>query len=62
MDEAQVEPDDQGWAELTIPIEEIGWASREMIRIGAEVEVLEPPDLRARMAEETRRMAGFYAD
>ena len=62
VDEAQVEPDDQGWAELTIPIEEIGWASREMIRIGAEVEVLEPPDLRARMAEETRRMAGFYAD
>jgi len=61
VERAEIKPDDQGWAELTIPIEEIGGASREMIRIGAELEVLEPSDLRARMAEETRKMAGLYA-
>lgn len=61
VEQARLEPDAEGWAILTIPIEEVGWASREMIRIGAEIEVIEPPDLRARMAEETRKMAGFYA-
>jgi len=61
VEHARLEPDAEGWATLSIPIEEVGWASREMIRIGAEIEVLEPPDLRSRMAEETRKMAGFYA-
>jgi predicted DNA-binding transcriptional regulator YafY len=48
------------WAELTIPIEEIGWASREMTRIGADIEVLDPPELRARLAGQARRLADLY--
>ena len=47
--EAQaLEFDADGWAELDVPIEEERWASREMTRVGAEVEVLAPPELRAR--------------
>ncbi|MEP7239318.1 MAG: YafY family protein [Devosia sp.] len=49
-----------GWVELDIPIEEDQWASREMTRAGAEVEVLAPPALRARMAEIARRLALSY--
>ncbi|HHY51143.1 MAG TPA: WYL domain-containing protein, partial [Alphaproteobacteria bacterium] len=49
-----------GWAEFTIPIEEVGWATREMTRAGCEVEVLEPPELRAAVADVARRMAALY--
>lgn len=55
-----LEFDSNGWSLLEIPIEEERWASREMTRIGPEVEVLEPATLRARMAEIARRLAGFY--
>ena len=55
-------PDETGWAELTVPIEEIGWATREMRRVGSEIVVLEPPELRARIAAEARKMAALYAD
>ena len=60
VDAAEIIPGGDGWAELTIPIEEVEWACREMIRIGAEIAVLAPPELRDRVAEEARRMAGFY--
>ena len=54
--------DEAGWTELTIPTEEIGWAARELRRVGSELEVLEPPELRARIAEEARKMAALYAE
>jgi predicted DNA-binding transcriptional regulator YafY len=52
--------DDEGFALLNVPIEEETWAAREMTRVGAEVEVLEPATLRERMAEIVRRLASFY--
>lgn len=62
VEAAAIAPDADGWAELVVPIEEIGWASREMRRIGPEIVVLEPAELRARMAEEARKLAALYAD
>jgi predicted DNA-binding transcriptional regulator YafY len=59
--EAQtLEFDDDGFALLDVPIEEETWAAREMTRVGAEVEVLEPPTLRERMTDIARRLANFY--
>jgi predicted DNA-binding transcriptional regulator YafY len=52
--------DEEGFAVLDVPIEEETWAAREMTRVGAEVEVLEPAGLRARMTEIARRLANFY--
>ena len=52
--------DEEGFAMLDVPIEEETWAAREMTRVGAEVEVLEPAGLRARMTEIARRLANFY--
>jgi predicted DNA-binding transcriptional regulator YafY len=49
-----------GWTVLDVPIEEERWASREMTRIGPEIEILGPPGLRARMAEIARTLARFY--
>jgi predicted DNA-binding transcriptional regulator YafY len=53
--------DAEGWALAEIPIEEASWAAREMTRVGAEIEVLEPPELRDRMAAIVRRLAELYA-
>jgi len=59
--EAQVlEFDADGWANVSVPIEEERWASREMTRVGAEVDVLEPPSLRQRMTEIATRLAKAY--
>ncbi|MBI4920885.1 MAG: YafY family transcriptional regulator [Devosia nanyangense] len=52
--------DADGWALLDVPIEEETWAAREMTRIGAEVEVLEPASLRQRMTGIARRLAKAY--
>ena len=52
--------DAEGWALLDVPIEEEKWATREMTRAGAEVEVLEPATLRERMAEIAKRLARAY--
>ena len=62
VEAAVIAPDQDGWAELVIPIEEVAWATREMRRVGSEIEVLDPPELRARIAEEARKMAALYAD
>ena len=56
----EVVHDADGWATLTIPIEEVGWATREMTKAGAEVEVLAPPELRDAVADVARKMAAFY--
>ncbi len=51
---------EDGFTIVLVPIEEEQWASREMTRVGEEIEVLEPPTLRARMAEIARTLAGYY--
>jgi predicted DNA-binding transcriptional regulator YafY len=52
--------DNDGFALLDVPIEEETWAAREMTRVGAEVEVLEPATLRERMTDIARQLADFY--
>lgn len=52
--------DQAGWATVTVPMEEIGWATREITRIGPEVQVLEPADLRDAVATVARSMAALY--
>lgn len=53
-------PDTQGWMEFEVPVEEIGWASTELSRIGDDVEVLGPPELRARVVRNVQSMAKLY--
>ena len=42
-------PDRRGWVTCTLPVEAPDDAVRELMRLGAEAEVLAPPELRARM-------------
>jgi predicted DNA-binding transcriptional regulator YafY len=40
-------PDAKGWVRCTLPIETISFGTRELMRLGDDVDVLGPPDLRA---------------
>jgi predicted DNA-binding transcriptional regulator YafY len=46
---------------LVIPIESIDHAAHELVRLGAEAEVLAPAPLRERLGETARRLAALYA-
>lgn len=52
--------DDDGWVRVTIPIESIGHATGMLLRMGGEVEVLAPDELRSHVAEVVRRLASLY--
>ena len=45
-----------------LTFEHLGEAHRELLRHGARLEVLEPPELRERLAETSRRLAALYAE
>jgi predicted DNA-binding transcriptional regulator YafY len=44
-----------------VAFEHLGEAHRELLRFGAQVEVLDPPELRDRLAETSRALAALYA-
>ncbi|GAB2628565.1 WYL domain-containing protein [Streptomyces capparidis] len=54
------EPDGQGWVTVTLATESLDVAHDEVLRLGAEAEVLGPPELRARVARTARRLSGLY--
>jgi len=67
VEEAIDQAIDQGlgaddWLRVTIPIETIGHATRQMLALGADVEVLGPAELRARVADTARTIAASYAE
>ncbi|GGS65248.1 helix-turn-helix transcriptional regulator [Nonomuraea spiralis] len=54
------EPDPEGWRVLTVPVESITHARWLLLRMGADVEVLEPSDLRVLMAEAVAGLSKLY--
>ncbi|MEV7405626.1 WYL domain-containing protein [Streptomyces sp. NPDC091267] len=55
-----VTPTGGGWTEARIPIESIDHAHREFLRLGTEVEVMAPAELRNRIAETARTLVTRY--
>lgn len=53
-------PDDEGWVVTRLPVESVDVAYDVLLQLGPEVEVLEPPALRARMATAAERLARTY--
>jgi hypothetical protein len=49
-----------GWIRAVVPIESVEQACREFLALGADIEVLEPPALRARLAAAARATAALY--
>jgi predicted DNA-binding transcriptional regulator YafY len=54
-------PDEEGWRELTLPVESLEVASTQLVQLGDGVEVLDPPELRGALAEVGARMAARNA-
>jgi predicted DNA-binding transcriptional regulator YafY len=50
-----------GWVKAEIPIENVSLAARQLLRLGADVEVLEPAPLRTAIAREAGSVAALYA-
>ncbi|MDO3703888.1 YafY family protein [Micromonospora sp. C28SCA-DRY-2] len=55
------EPDGQGWVVTRLPVESLPVAYSQLLGLGPEVEVLEPAELRAWLAEAAARAAALYA-
>jgi predicted DNA-binding transcriptional regulator YafY len=55
-------PGDDGWLHTTVPIESVTHGLMELLKLGADVEVLGPPELRARFAETSRAMSRVYLE
>jgi predicted DNA-binding transcriptional regulator YafY len=55
-----VPPDDAGWLLATFRLESIQGATIDVLALGPDIEVLEPPELRDGVAESSRRTARLY--
>ena len=56
------EPDEAGWRRVTIPIESIAHAATQVLRLGAQAEVLKPAALRRELVERLGAITALYAD
>lgn len=54
-------PDPSGWLTTAVPIESIRHGHIELLKLGADAEVLAPPELRAMFAATAHQMARTYA-
>lgn len=50
-----------GWVQARIPIEGVEYATRQLLRLGSDVQVLEPLALKTAIAAEVRKIAALYA-
>ncbi len=54
-------PDGPGWVVTRLPVESVEVAYQQLLQLGPEVEVLDPPELRARLAAAACRLTELYA-
>ncbi|WP_199509606.1 helix-turn-helix transcriptional regulator [Nucisporomicrobium flavum] len=54
------EPGPDGWVRTRLPVESLDVAYSYLLRLGPDAEVVEPPELRARLAEAAARTAALY--
>jgi predicted DNA-binding transcriptional regulator YafY len=58
--ETATPPDADGWVSVTIPIESVERAASGLIALGAEAEVVEPPELRQCLAATVKELVRLY--
>ena len=51
-----------GWVEAWVRIDSVDATALDMLALGAEVEVIHPPELRAQVRRTARQIAGLHAD
>ena len=60
IEESAGEPDAGGWVRATVPIESIRHAVADLLKLGPDLEVLEPPELRAAVTDRIAALARLY--
>ncbi len=60
IERANPAPDKRGWHKVTIPIESVEMAALELLKVGSECEVLQPPELRSLLARTALDTAALY--
>jgi predicted DNA-binding transcriptional regulator YafY len=55
-------PDEAGWVRCDLPLESIDYGMRELLRLGADVEVLAPPELCEALMGAARSIAYIYQE
>ena len=60
--ESAGEPDAAGWRQVTLPVETVEHGVVELLRLGADAEVIGPLELRRRMREAAEALARRYED
>ncbi|NUS55030.1 MAG: YafY family transcriptional regulator [Streptomycetaceae bacterium] len=55
-------PDADGWVRAVLPLESLRYGAHELLQLGAEAEVLGPPELRRALAAQARAVAVMYED
>ncbi|GAA2364259.1 YafY family protein [Dactylosporangium salmoneum] len=53
-------PDAEGWVTVALPVESVPVAYSQLLALGPDVEVLDPPELRAMVAGAAERTAALY--
>ncbi|MGI8331605.1 helix-turn-helix transcriptional regulator [Actinomadura scrupuli] len=53
-------PDEDGWVQATIPIESLRHAHGDLLKLGSDVEVLDPLELREAIAQTVRELTKIY--
>ncbi|WP_309233964.1 WYL domain-containing protein [Micromonospora sp. ATA51] len=61
VDRSAGPPDHAGWVRAVVPIESLTHAHGDFLRLGAEVEVVSPAELHARLADTAAALAALYA-
>jgi predicted DNA-binding transcriptional regulator YafY len=54
-------PPRPGWRQVSLVIESVEQGARQLLGFGAEVQVIDPPALRARLVGEARQLLAQYA-
>jgi predicted DNA-binding transcriptional regulator YafY len=54
--------DAEGWLTATFRLDALEGVTIDVLSLGPQIEVLEPPELRAAVADRARRTAGLYLD
>jgi predicted DNA-binding transcriptional regulator YafY len=61
MRRTETPPDSDGWVTATVPIESLTHAESEFLKLGRDVEVVSPVELRDRIAATSRDLAAMYS-
>lgn len=60
IEETASEPDGDGWIRATVPIESIRHALVDLLKLGPDLEVLEPPELREAIVARIKALSELY--